>query len=177
MSTYDMTREEERLYGELDVLYGTGKGNHLVSCLVPKDCVVALDRLANTQLRTNVSIVASNRFLFPNLGTNQHCGGWNALATVCTKANINGDLVNANNQRCRISTMYAGLDVSIQDRELFFSHKSHSAQVNADTYQWPLAAQAILKVGKHLVSMDKGKTCGLSCSDQFDVGLIFILLY
>ena len=177
MSTYDMTREEERLYGELDVLYGTGKGNHLVSCLVPKDCVVALDRLANTQLRTNVSIVASNRFLFPNLGTNQHCGGWNALATVCTKANINGDLVNANNQRCRISTMYAGLDVSIQDRELFFSHKSHSAQVNADTYQWPLAAQAILKVGKHVVSMDKGKTCGLSCSDQFDVGLIFILLY
>ena len=48
MSTDDMTREEERLFGELDVLYGTGKGNHLVWCLVPKDCVVARDRLANT---------------------------------------------------------------------------------------------------------------------------------
>ena len=175
MVTDDMTREEQRLFGELDVVYGTGKGNHLVSCLVPKDCVVALDRLSNTQLRTNVGIVASNRFLFPNVASNQHCGGWNALATVCTKANINGDLVNATNQRGRISTIYAGLDVSMQDRELFFSHMGHSAQVNAGTYQRPLAVQTILKVGRHLVSMDKGKTRGLSCIDQFAVGLIFKL--
>ena len=83
----------------IGVLYRTGKGNHLVSCLVPKECVVALDRLANTQLRANVGIVASNRFLFPNVASNQHCGGWNALATVCTKANINGDLVDATNQK------------------------------------------------------------------------------
>ena len=48
MSTDDMTCKEERLFGEWDVIYSTGKGNHLVSCLVPKDCVVALDRLANT---------------------------------------------------------------------------------------------------------------------------------
>ena len=175
MATDDMTREEQRLLGELDVVYGTGKGNHLVSCLVPKDCVVALDRLTNTQLRTHVGIVASNRFLFPNVASNQHCGGWNALATVCTNANINGDLVNATNQRGRISTIYAGLDVSMQDQELFFSHMGHSAQVNAGTYQRPLAVQAILKVSRHLFSMDKGKTRGLSCIDQFAVGLIFKL--
>ena len=47
MSTDDMTREEERLFGEWDVIYSMGKGNHLVSCLVPKDSGVALDRLAN----------------------------------------------------------------------------------------------------------------------------------
>ena len=56
-------------------------------------------------------------------------------------------------------------------------HMGHSAQVNAGMYQRPLAVQATLKVGRHLVSMDKGKTCGLSCIDQFAVGLIFILLY
>ena len=65
----------------------------------------------------------------------------------------------------------------MQDRELFFSHIGQSAQVNAGTYQRPLAVQAMLKVSRHLVSMDKGKTCGLSCSDHFAVGLIFILLY
>ena len=157
-------------------MYGTRKGNHLVSCLVPTDCVVALDRLTNTQLRTNVGIVASNRVMCPNVASNQHRGGWNALATVCTKANINGDLVNATNQRGRISTIHAGLDVSMQDRELFFLHIGHSAQVNAGTYQQQLAVQAILKVGRHLVSMDKGNTRSLSCIDQFAVGLIFIIV-
>ena len=122
-----------------------------------------------------MGIVASNRFLFPNVASNQHCGDWNALATVCTRANINGDIVNATNQRGRISTMYAGIDVSMQDRALFFSHMGHSAQVNSGTYQRQLAVQAILKVGRHLVSMDKGNTRGLSCTDQFAVGLIFIL--
>ena len=42
--------------------------------------------------------------------------------------------------------LYAGLDVAPRDRELFYSHTGHAAEVNAGTYQRPLVMQAILTV-------------------------------
>ena len=150
-----LTPSERQLFSEMELLYGTGKGNHLVSCMVPRDCISAMEHLVTPELRQVAGVLETNTFIFPNMASNQHCGGWDALATVCKKAGIGSGIVNATNQRARTSTVYACLDVPEQERSLFFSHTGHSAQVNAGTYQRSLGIQAVVKVGSQLLSIDR----------------------
>ena len=60
----------------------------------------------------------------------------------------------ATKMRHRISTLYAGLDVSENDRELFYRHMGHSREINKNIYQTPLAEAEILCVGDKLKNMD-----------------------
>lgn len=75
---------------------------------------------------------------------------------MCKQAHIDCQMVNATNQRGRLSTLFAALDISPEDRQYFYSHMGHSSQVNAGTSQRPLPIMAITKVGRHLTSLDRG---------------------
>ena len=85
-----------------------------------------------------------------------HTHGWHAIQNICCQAGIDGSGINATNQRARISTIYASMDIEPSKRALFYSHMGHSAEVNAGTYQRPAAVQSIEHVGHHLQVIDKG---------------------
>jgi len=145
---------ERNMFRELELVYTTGKGNHLVSCMVPRDCVPAVELLTHATIRKDAGVLDTNDFIFPSIGSTLHCGGWDAMHKVCEAAQIESNLINATNQRGRLSTIYAGLDVAPEDRSHFYSHMGHSEKVNVGTYQRPLAVMAITKVGKHLMELD-----------------------
>ena len=162
----ELDDSEKEMFKELEIVYGTGKGNHLVSCMIPKDCVPAIEILVLPLIRNAAGVLQSNNFLFPSTGSQLHCGGWDAMHKVCEAAQITSNLINATNQRGRMSTIYAGLDVAPEDRAHFYSHMGHSEKVNAGTYQRPLAIMAITKVGKYLMDLDV-------CTDKAGQGGLF----
>ena len=63
----------------------------------------------------------------------------------------------ATKNRHRVSTLYAMLDLPARERDLFYSHMGHSKDINETVYQTPAALMEVLKVGKHLTNIDKGK--------------------
>jgi hypothetical protein len=70
--------------------------------------------------------------------------------------------------RHRVSTLYAGTDVPEADRQYFYKHMGHSASINANIYQAPLAESEILKVGRHLITMDGGQNVLSSRGENSD---------
>ena len=147
--------EEKALFKSMQIMYMVGKGNHLVSCFVPDDCVQALDLLCRESIRCKVGVVLTNKFLFPNTeGSAHHVDGWHATSYVLQRAGIECSIINATNQRARISTMYASLEVTEEDRPYFFKHMGHTEDVNVGTYQRPLPVLAMTKVGAILAQMD-----------------------
>ena len=64
--------------------------------------------------------------------------------------------MNATNNRHRVSTDYAALNLPEKERQLFFKHMGHSAAMNEDTYQTPLALTGITKLGPNLMGIGRG---------------------
>ena len=153
-----LAEDEKRLFSKMAITYMTGKGNHLVSCLVPKDTIQAMDLLCHEGVRRSAGVATGNKFLFPNTEDSlHHLDGWHATHYVLGKAGIDCDLINATNQRGRISTIYASFDVAEEDRAYFFKHLGHSEDVNIGTYQRPLPVKAVTKVGAILSNIDERK--------------------
>ena len=165
--------EEKALFKSMQIMYMVGKGNHLVSCFVPDDCVQALDLLCRESIRCKVGVVLTNKFLFPNTeGFAHHIDGWHATSYVLQRAGIECSIINATNQRARISTMYASLEVTVEDRPYFFKHMGHTEDVNVGTYQRPLPVLAMTKVGAILAQMDastasQGNPLSSNCIECF----------
>ena len=67
------------------------------------------------------------------------------------------NLINATNNRHRVSTIYAALNLSKHERKLFYTHMGHSEDMNKDVYQTPLAIMGITKLGKQLMQINNGK--------------------
>ena len=157
--TVDSLAEEEKLlFSKMSIMYMTGKGNHLVTCLVPKDAIEAMDLLCKVDVRLSAGVATGNKFVFPNTEDSlHHWDGWHATHYVLGKAGIKCSAINATNQRGRISTMYASFDVAEEDRGYFFKHLGHSQEVNVGTYQRPLPVKAITKVGAILLNIDERK--------------------
>ncbi|ELU12227.1 hypothetical protein CAPTEDRAFT_194676 [Capitella teleta] len=139
----------------MELMYGTGKGNKLVSTLVPKDSIKAMDILTNCDVRIRAGVLIDNHFIFPTLNSHLHVQGWSVTHTVCQQAGLNATLINATTQRGRISTMYAAQDVAPNERALFYTHMGHTAEINEGTYQRPAAIQAVTRVGSYLQEVDK----------------------
>ena len=112
--------------------------------------------MVDDALRKVGKVSPSNEYLFPNThNSSYHIIGWDATNNVLGKANINCPLINATNQRGRLSTMYAGLELDPTDRELFYKHMGRKDYVNINTYQRPLPLIAVTKVGSNLKQIDK----------------------
>lgn len=157
-NSHGLSDQEKRLMSSMEITYQTGKGNHLVPCLVPRDCVQAMDKLCDPAIRSDAGILKGNEYIFASTGgSHDHVTGWDATHFTCKEADVNSSSINATNNRGRISTMYAALELPQEERAYFYAHMGHSADVNTGTYQRPLPVQEILKVGSHLQKFDKGK--------------------
>lgn len=150
---------EKKLFSDMLVGYQPGKGNHLVPVLIPRDCIRGLDILCDPEIRKRVDVLQSNEFLFPNTSLSpDHVIGWPCIHKMCLNANIERpEKLTASKQRHRISTIYSALQVPESERQYFYKHMGHSMDVNLGTYQYPLPVMEVIKVGKHLQDIDRGK--------------------
>ena len=72
---------------------------------------------------------------------------------MCSLAGVQ---LTATDNRHRISTLYAGMHMSREDRECFFKHMGHSEAVSRDNYQCPPGMEEIRVMGRVLVDIDSG---------------------
>ena len=143
----------------MKIAYQTGKGNkHIVSLLVPQDTAPALKKLSDSSFRKIAGVNESNTFVFASTQMSElNASGWHALKDVCSEIKLqNASLINATNNRHRVSTLYASLNLPKDERQLFYTHMGHSEDINKDIYQAPLAIISITKVGKQLMQIDGG---------------------
>ena len=146
------------LFKQMKITYQSGKGNnHLVPVLIPLDVLAALEVLTEPTVRQQCSIKSDNMYVFPCTKLSDcHVNGWKAVNRVCLDALVdNPELLTATKMRHRVSTIYAGMDVPENQRNYFYKHMGHSAEINASIYQTPLAEAEIRMVGTHLISMDR----------------------
>ncbi|KAL4218604.1 hypothetical protein ACF0H5_021194 [Mactra antiquata] len=148
---------EKSLLGKFKVTYQTGKGGKLVPILILEDCWSALDILCDKTIRKNIGIHPENKYVFPLLQySTKHVSGWKSVNDCCSLAQLEKS-ITATNMRHYMATIYAGLEMPEAERETFYSHMGHSASINKNVYQSPLARQEITKVGKFLEDVDKAQ--------------------
>ncbi len=148
-------QKDELFFKDMELTYVTGKGNHLVSVIFPKDTIKPMDILTDTCVREKAMILPSNKFIFASSTSNDHMGGWESTCKIVQQSGVDGTSINATNNRGRISTIYASLDVPKRERELFFKHMGHGPDVNEGIYQRPLPVLAVQTVGKTLANIGK----------------------
>lgn len=145
----------ERKEHDFKIIYEGGKGtNHLVPVLVPKDCVQPLSLMSKSSIRKMAGVNELNSYLFPSTKHSlSHVSGWHAVNNVCKAAALTKN-ITANSMRHRVSTLYANLDVSEDQRKDFYRHMGHSLHTNENVYQCPPALREIVNVGAHLANFD-----------------------
>ena len=123
--------------------------------MILKDSVEAMRKLADPVIRKEAGVLENNIFLFASTQMSElNVFGWHALKDVCKDLNlINPRLINATNNRHRVSTIYATLDLPQQEKQLFYTHMGHSEEMNREVYQAPLALMGLTKTGKHLMDI------------------------
>lgn len=158
----DLSPAEKLLTDSLKMVYLSGKGNHhLVSLLIPKDTVASMIKLSKPEVRKESGVDESNQFVFASTQSSlSNCSGWHALKEVCNSVKLKcPQLMNATNNRHRVSTIYASLNIPEKDREIFYSHMGHSAKINQDVYQNPLALRGIINLGPKLLAINGKFLC------------------
>ena len=156
----NLSPADKTLVKAMKIAYQTGKGNkHIVSLLIPQGTAPALKKLSDSSFRTIADVNESNIFVFATTQMSQlNASGWDALKDVCGEIKLqNASLINATNNQPHVSTLYASLNLRKHERQLFYTHMSHSEDINKYMYQAPLAIMSITKVGKQLMQIDGGE--------------------
>ena len=155
-----MDQDEQILVKSLKIAYLAGKGNkHIVSLIIPNDTVDAMRFLSREDVRESAGVFKDNPFVFASTQLSDvQFSGWHALKMVTYKMGTleKPHLLNWTTNRHRVSTIYAGMNIPEKDRELFYKHMGHSAEMNRDVYQAPLALQSLTHVGKSLLAIESG---------------------
>uniref|UniRef100_A0A8W8MFX8 Uncharacterized protein n=1 Tax=Magallana gigas TaxID=29159 RepID=A0A8W8MFX8_MAGGI len=140
-----------------------GKGRKCVPVLIPNDLVGPIELLISH--RQKFGIAETNNFLFATKSSSSHCSGWHAVFTVCEAVGISS--VTATKNRHRVSTVYATLDMSQNDRKIFYDHLGHNEAINKDNYQCPPGVTEHYYV--RYINFDKCKWNCFSFSDGLPV--------
>ena len=145
------------LVESMKIAYQTGKGNkHIASLLVLQDTAPALKKLSDSSFRKIAGVNESSTFVFASTQMSEmNSLGLYALKDVCAEIKLqNASLKNATNNRHRVSTLYASLNLPKHERKLFYTHMGQSDDINKDTCQATLPIMSITKVGKQLMQID-----------------------
>ncbi|XP_062599435.1 uncharacterized protein LOC134260926 [Saccostrea cucullata] len=145
---------EKYLLGKFKLAYLKGKGKKFVPVLVPVDLLPAISIL--TMNRSGFGIREENGFLFATRNGLSHCSGWHSVSEVCERAGVDIS-VTATKMRHRISSIYASLDMTEENRKIFLEHMGHEEHINRENYQCPLGIRTTCVMGKMLISMEEGK--------------------
>ena len=146
---------EQKKLLENKILYQGGKGGgRLVPVIILKDLVPALKLLSDPLVRSRSGINSANPFLFPSSqGSMDHALGYNCILKITTEAGVSKNLT-ATQIRHRASTLFSELEIPQEERESFYNHMGHSADINRHIYQCPASMQEI-RVGEFLSHIDE----------------------
>ena len=144
---------EKYLVGKFKIAYLHGKGRKYVPVLVPTDLVEAIDILSRDRLAFGIQ--EDNLFLFATKSLTSHCSGWHAVSYACKMAGVSVS-ITATKMRHRVSCLFASLDMSTNEQQVFLDHMGHELAINRDNYQCPQALQAVRVMGKLLDNLDEG---------------------
>ena len=151
---------EKYLIGKFHLAYLTGKGRKYVPILIPNDVVEPLKQLVAA--RSSHGVPEMNPFVFGTKFSNSHCSGWHAVNDICQAAGISKSL-NATRMRHKVSTLYASLDMSAGDRDIFLRHMGHEEGINRDNYQCPAGMREVKVMGKLLTEMNSNSKIDTFC--------------
>ena len=74
-----LSESEQSMLSDTKIMYETGKGNHLVPVIVPRDTFEALNILCDTEIRKYCDVSANYDYLFPSTHLSEsHVSGWHA---------------------------------------------------------------------------------------------------
>ena len=91
---------EKELASSSKITYQSGKGTNLVPVIIPKDCLTALQILADPKIQFDVGANPDNQFVFCNTQNSKvHINGTNVIADLCDKAGVNKSVLTATGQR------------------------------------------------------------------------------
>jgi len=141
-------------FQEMKVTFQGGKGNnHVVPVLFPLDTIQGMRNLV--EVRNQVGIPEENCYAFPYTQASlNHVSGWHSVKRIATAAEVPyPERLTATKMRHRVSTLYAAMNISEQDRQLFYKHMGHSSDINQHIYQAPLAEAEIRSVGSRLMEL------------------------
>lgn len=115
--------------------------------------------LSDADMGQRFGVAKTNTFVFASTQLSQlYFPDWHALKDICKKVLLcKPTSSNATNNRHRVSTLNATLNLSERERELFYKHMGHLAEMNQHVYQAPLAVMGITKVGQNLMQIEAGK--------------------
>ena len=126
--------------------------------IILQDLVPALDILSDQSVRINCGVHSANSFLFPSTqGSLDHAVGYNCIQLITTEAGVSKNL-NVTKMRHRASTLFAELEMPEEQREFFYTHMGHSADINKYVYQCPASVQELQQVGSYLSTIDENAT-------------------
>ena len=148
-------QEKENLVSN-KLIYQGGKGTgQMVPVIILKDLIPVLDILSDQSLRIKCGVNSQNSFLFPTThGSLDHAVGYNCIQLITLAAGVSNNLT-ATKMRHRASTLFADMEMPQEQREFFYAHMGHSAEINKHVYQCPASTQEIEKVGSYLNSIDE----------------------
>ena len=89
--------------------------------------------------------------------------GWHAISEICSKIDLEKpELITATNNRHRIRHIDRCIKSTESERDLLYKHMGHSAQMDKEVYQAPLALSSATLVAPNLMNIEKGEFVILS---------------
>ncbi|KAL7644759.1 UNVERIFIED_CONTAM: hypothetical protein RMT77_004572 [Armadillidium vulgare] len=130
-----------------------GKGNRLVAVTIPVVLIPIIEKLVDPNIRTTCDIDKNNKYAFPSTGNSQgHASGWHEVSEVCTNAKLSNN-ITADKMRHRAATIFGGMDVSENFKNLVYEHIGHSKEIDRGIYSAPPANDTMLKIAPKLNNM------------------------
>ena len=139
---------------DLLVTFQTGKGaDHLVPVMFPPETHNALKYLTNLEVRDNVNIPRSNKFIFASTNqSDKHTSGWHCVNEMMVRTNQKGNF-NATTNRHRVASLLSKLQLTEKEQEMIFKHFGHSRKMNENVYQAAAGTLQLQTTGKRLLQV------------------------
>ncbi|XP_065681675.1 uncharacterized protein LOC124811063 isoform X2 [Hydra vulgaris] len=136
---------------QMFITYQTGKGSdHTVPVLFPPECIKAMRYLTNKEVRKNAGIPDENQYIFASTQKSMsHASSWHCINEVLIRLDKKG-AINATQNRHRIATILAKLELSEKEKTLIYNHFGHSERINQNVYQAAPGSLQIKTTGKRL---------------------------
>lgn len=152
----ELTKLEDRLLKDQDVIEIRGKRGKIVPVLVPSYTRPLLEHVTDKQVRKNAGISSSNGYVFANNRSGVIRGGY-AMKVYTDAAGLERpQLVRATNMRRYMATMSQGLNVTPQQQQWITDHLGHTLDVHRIYYRATSDVIERVDVAKLLLMMDAG---------------------
>ncbi|KAJ8045348.1 N-lysine methyltransferase KMT5A-B [Holothuria leucospilota] len=154
----ELTKFEERLLMEQDVVEIRGKCGKFVPVIVPDYAKPLLEFLTNSEVRRNAGISSNNPYVFANNRSGIIRGGYAMQVQTEAAALEKPERVRATNMRRFLATMSQGLNITPQQQQWLIDHMGHTLNIHRVHYRCTSDLIERVDIAKLLILMDAGLT-------------------